>query len=165
MNKDEYNIQNKLKKWFVDTEKIVIAGIGNPIRRDDFVGLKIVQDLKNIVLSKNVFLLECETVPENYMQEIIDLNPSHVLIIDAAFLGREPGEIRLVFPRQIDDFPATTTHILPLRIFCDYITQMVETKIALLLIEPENTDFGEGLTPKIEIAAMKTVAVLRKILS
>jgi len=161
--KDEYNIQDALKKWFADAERVVVAGIGNPIRRDDFVGVKIVQDLEGKVSDK-VHLLECETVPESFMQEIVDLKPSHVLLIDAAILGLKPGEPRLVFPEQVTDFPAITTHVLPLRIFCEYITKMTETKIALLLIEPENTEFGEGLTPTAQAAAEKIVVVLRKLL-
>ena len=163
MAKDEYNIQDALKKWFADAERVVVAGIGNPIRRDDFVGVKIVQDLEGKVSDK-VDLLECETVPESFMQEIIDLEPSHVLLVDAAVLGLKPGETRLVFPDQVTDFPAITTHVLPLRIFCEYVAKMTEAKIALLLIEPENTEFGEGLTPEVQAAAEKIVAVLRKLL-
>jgi hydrogenase 3 maturation protease len=159
--KDE-SVQDALKKWFAGAEKIVVAGIGNPIRRDDFVGVKIVQDLEGKV-SKNVCLIECETVPESFMQEIVDLKPSHVLLIDAAVLGLKPGETRLVFPEQVADFPAVTTHMLPLRIFCEYITKMTETKIALLLIEPENTEFEEGLTPEVQAAAEKIVNILQKL--
>jgi hydrogenase 3 maturation protease len=161
--KDEYNIQDALKKWFADAERVVVAGIGNPIRRDDFVGVKIVQDLEGKVSDK-VDLLECETVPESFMQEIVDLKPSHVLLVDAAVLGLKPGETRLVFPGQVTAFPAVTTHVLPLRIFCEYVAKMTEAKIALLLIEPENTEFGEGLTPEVQAAAEKIVAVLRKLL-
>ena len=141
-------------EWLTSTDEVVIAGIGNSIRRDDFVGVKIVQDLKGKV-SEKVTLLECETVPESFMQEIVDINPSHVLLIDAAVLGLKPGETRLVFPERITDFHAITTHVLPLRIFCEYITAMTETKIALLLIEPEDTEFGEGLTATVEAAAEK----------
>jgi len=161
--KSEYNIQDALEKWFTDADKIVIAGIGNPIRRDDFVGVKIVQDLESKVSDK-VSLLECETVPENFMQEIVDINPSHVLLVDAAILGLKPGETRLVFPEQVTNFPAITTHVLPLRIFCEYITKMTEAKIGLLLIEPENTEFGEGLTPTVQAVAEKVVVVLQKLL-
>jgi len=160
---NEYNIQDVLEKWFADADRVVIAGIGNPIRRDDFVGVKLVQDLKGKI-SDEVRLLECETVPESFMQEIVDINPSHVLLIDAAILGLNPGEIRLVFSEQVKDFPAITTHVLPLRIFCEYITKMTEAKIALLLIEPEDTEFGEGLTPAVQAAAEKVVVVLRKLL-
>lgn len=152
-----------LKKWFVDAERVVVAGIGNPIRRDDFVGVKIAQDLIGKVSDK-VQLLECETVPESSLQEIVDLNPSHVLLIDAAVLGLKPGETRLVFPERIADFPAITTHVLPLRIFCELIANMTKAKIALLLIEPENTEFGEGLTPKVQAAADKMVNILHKTL-
>jgi hydrogenase 3 maturation protease len=102
---------------------------------------------------KNVCLIECETVPETFMPEIIDFKPSHVLLVDAALLGLKPGEIRLVFPEQVAAFPAVTTHFLPLRIFCEYITKMTGAKIAFLLVEPENTEFGEGLTPKVQAVA------------
>ena len=154
MAKDEYSVQDELEKWFSGADRVVVAGIGNPIRRDDFVGVKIVQDLKNKV-SKNVCLIECETVPESFMQEIVDFKPSHVLLVDAAILGMKPGETRLVFPEQVTNFPAVTTHVLPLRIFCEYITKMTATKIALLLIEPEDTEFGEGLSPTVQAVADK----------
>jgi len=162
--KDEYSIRDALKKWFADAGRVVVAGIGNPIRRDDFVGVKIVQDLKGKV-SKNVCLLECETIPESFMQEIVDLKPSHVLLVDAAVLGLKPGETRFVFPEQVTDFPAITTHVLPLRIFCEYVTKMAEAKIAVLLIEPENTEFGEGLTPTVQVAAEKITKILLKLFS
>jgi hydrogenase 3 maturation protease len=162
--KDEYSIQDALEKWFADAGRVMVAGIGNPIRRDDFVGVKIVQDLTGKVSDK-VTLLECETVPESFMQEIVDLKPSHVLLVDAAFLGLKPGETRLVFPEHVTDFPAITTHMLPLRIFCEYITKMTEAKIALLLIEPENTEFGEGLMPTAQAAAEKITKILLELLS
>ena len=164
MVKDEYRVQDALEKWFKDAKRVVIAGIGNPIRKDDFVGVKIVQDLEGKV-PKKVRLIECETVPESYMQEIVDLNPSHVLLIDAAFIGLKPGETRLVFPEQVANFPAITTHVLPLRIFCEYITKMTEAKIALLLVEPETTEFGEGLTAMVQAAAEKIVETLKDLLA
>jgi hydrogenase 3 maturation protease len=162
--KNAYNVQKALEKWFAGANCAVVAGIGNPIRTDDFVGVKIVQDLTGKV-AKKVHLIECETVPESFMQEIVDLKPSHVLLIDAAVLGLKPGEIRLVFPEQVADFPAVTTHVLPLRIFCEYITKIAKSKIALLLIEPENTEFGEGLTRTVQAAAEKIKKILLELFS
>ena len=46
-------IENELRSWLSYSKKIVIAGIGNPIRSDDYVGLKIVQDLQGKI-SKNI---------------------------------------------------------------------------------------------------------------
>jgi hydrogenase 3 maturation protease len=153
------SIQRELEDWFAGAEKVVIAGIGNPIRTDDFVGVKIVQDLNGKV-SERVYLIECETVPESFLEPIIGFKPTHVLLIDAAFLGLRPGAARLIDPEQIAAFPAVTTHMLPLRIFCEYITKMTEAKIALLLIEPKNTEFGEGLTPEVQKATEKITKVM-----
>ena len=163
MTKGEYDLQKELKEWLAKPGKVVVAGIGNPIRSDDFVGVKIVQDLQGKV-PKNVCLIECETVPESFMQEIVDLNPSHVLLIDAAILGLKPGETRLVFPEQVADFPAITTHVLPLRIFCEYITQATKARIGLLLIQPGRTEFGEGLTAKVAVSAKHIGEMLLRIL-
>jgi hydrogenase 3 maturation protease len=157
-------IEQEIADWFTNAKKVVVAGIGNPIRRDDFVGVKIVQDLQGKV-PKNVLLIECETVPESFMQEIVDFKPSHVLLVDAAILGLKPGETRLVLPEQITDFPAITTHVLPLRIFCEYITKMAEAKIALLLIEPEDTEFGEGLTATVQATAEEVTKRLIELLA
>jgi hydrogenase 3 maturation protease len=155
-----YDIKKELKKWFSGVERVVIAGVGNPIRTDDFVGVKIVQDLRRKGVSDNVYLIECETVPESFIQQIIDFDPTHVILIDAAILGLKPGESRLIEPEQLADFPAFSTHMLPLRIFCEYVDRTTRAKIALLLIEPEKTDFGEGLTSKIEAVAQEVTDFL-----
>jgi hydrogenase 3 maturation protease len=159
---EKYDLQKALEKWLASAKRVVVAGIGNPIRSDDFVGVKIVQDLQGKI-PERVHLIECETVPESFMQEIVDFKPSHVLLVDAAVLGLKPSETRLVFPEQVTDFPAITTHVLPLRIFCEYIAKMTEAKIALLLIEPANVEFGEGLTPEVQVAAEKITQILRKL--
>jgi hydrogenase 3 maturation protease len=156
-------IGKELENWLTDAKKVVIAGIGNPIRSDDYVGLKIVQDLQGKV-SGNVCLLECETVPESYLLDIEEFKPTHVLLIDAAFLGLNPGEVRLVDSEKISDFPAITTHVLPLRIFCEYVKQATGAKIALLLIEPKSMEFGEGLTAEIQEAAEKVTKILLELL-
>ena len=54
---------------------------------------------------------------------------------------------------NIDDYSAVTTHLLPLRIFCEYIKQATGAKIASLLIEPKSMEFGEGLTEEVQAAA------------
>jgi hydrogenase 3 maturation protease len=156
-----YRFEEELGGWLSKVERIVIAGIGNPIRFDDFVGVKIVQDLKGKV-SKKVHLIECETVPESFMDEIIEIKPSHVLLIDAAMMQLKPGEVRLFDAENVTNFPAISTHMLPMRVFCEYITKMTGGKLALLLIEPKNVDFGEGLTPQIETSAAQIVDFILK---
>jgi len=156
-------IRKELKEWFSDAKRVVIAGIGNPIRMDDFVGVKIVQDLNGKV-SDNVYLIECETVPESYLQQIVDFNPTHILLIDAAVLGIKPGESRLIRPDELKMTPAFSTHMLPLRVFCEYLTKITRAKIMLLLIQPRQIDFGEGLSKEVEDSAQEIVGFLFEIL-
>jgi hydrogenase 3 maturation protease len=156
-------IEKDLKNWFANTKKVVIAGIGNPIRQDDDVGVKIVQNLQRKV-PENVCLLECETVPESYILDIEQFKPTHVLLIDAAFLGLKPGKAGLVDTEKIVDFPAITTHLLPLKIFCEYVKQATGAKIALLLIEPASVEFGEGLSVEVEATAKQLTKLLLDLL-
>ncbi len=164
MAKRKYNHKKELQNWLVNHGRVVIAGIGNPIRTDDFVGVKIIQNLQGKLLNQ-VTLIECETVPESFMDEIVEFHPSHVLLIDAAMMRLKPGEIRLFDTKKIIDFPTISTHMLPIRVFCEYITQMSGAKIALLLIEPCNTEFGENMTPIIQEAAKKVTELLVQLLS
>ena len=157
------DFKEDLKEWLSGASAVVVAGIGNEIRHDDFVGVKIAQDLQGKV-SQKVHLIECETVPESFMDEIIELKPSHVLLIDAAILDLAPGEVRLYDAAKVVNVPSITTHMLPLRVFCDYITQMAQTKLALLLIQPKDTDFGEGLTSEVQTACKEVERALLKLL-
>jgi hydrogenase 3 maturation protease len=156
-------VEKELKKWLADAKKIVIAGIGNPICSDDYVGLKIVEQLKG-KLPETVLLLECETVPESYLLDIEEFKPTHLLLIDAAFLGLRPGEASLVNAEKMADSSAITTHLLPLRIFCDYVKQATGAKIALLLIEPKSVDFNEGLTAEAQEASERLTKILLRLL-
>ena len=152
-------ILEELKSWSAGATKVVVVGIGNPIRTDDYVGLRIVQDLQG-KLPETVCLLEAETVPESYLSTIEEFHPSHVLLVDAAFLKLKPGEARLVDPEKVIDYSAISTHVLPLRIFCEYVKQATGAKIGLLLVEPKSMEFGEGLSAEVQATAKKLTDVL-----
>ncbi len=161
--RDEDETEHELQEWLSEADKVVVAGIGNPLRRDDFVGVKIVRDLQDSV-SSSVYLIECETVPENFIEPIIKFNPSHVLIIDAALLNLKPGSSKLIDPGQMVKQKAISTHALPLRIFCEYLARVTKAKIALLLIQPKDTSFGEGLTREVRDTADRTARLLSRFL-
>lgn len=163
MSSQRQSLEKNLKKWFSGAERVVIAGIGNPIRMDDYVGVKIVQDLRGKV-SDRVMLIECETVPESYIQQIIDFKPTHVLLIDAAMLGLKPGETKLVSPSELATFPPYSTHMLPLRLFCGYIMKEVQANLGLLLVQPASVDFGEGLSLAVRNTACDIEDALGRVL-
>jgi hydrogenase 3 maturation protease len=153
-------IEIDVKNWLSNAQKVVVAGIGNQLRKDDFVGIEIVRNLRNKV-SQFVYLIECETVPESFIEPITEFQPTHILLIDAAMLNLSPGSSKLIDPSQMIKRPALSTHALPLRIFCEYLAKTTDAKIALLVIQPKETDFGEGLTLKLR----ETAATLTNLLS
>ena len=163
MTSGNCDIEIELEKWLAGAGRVVVAGIGNPIRMDDFVGVRIVQALQGKT-SEKVFLIECETVPESFIQQITEFGPTHVLLIDAAIMGLKPGESRLVETSSLTSMPAFSTHTLPLRIFCEYLGKSTNAQIRLLLIQPRNTDFGEGLTQHLAALVDYFTQILRRLL-
>jgi len=159
----ENDIEVYLKNWLSNAQKVVIAGIGNQLRKDDFVGVEIVRNLQNKV-SQFVYLIECETVPESFIEPITEFKPTHILIVDAALLNLKPGSSKLMEPGQMAKQTAISTHALPLRIFCDYLAKTTGAKIALLLIQPKDAGFGEGLTAELKKSAVKLTNLLSRIL-
>ena len=163
MVNSEKGIEEPLKDWFSGAHRVVIAGIGNPFRRDDYVGVHIVRNLQNRV-SRAVHLIEGETVPESYIDKITKFQPTHILLIDAGMLNLNPGSSRLVEPKELKKYVAISTHLLPLRIFCDYLEETTDAKLSLLVIQPEDTSFGKGLTPKLKETATNLSNLLLELL-
>jgi len=156
-------LEGALREWLAGAGTVVVAGIGNPIRRDDHAGVRVVEGLRGAV-SPRVHLIECETVPESFVDEIVDVSPTHVLLIDAALLGLPPGTVDLYDVEEVAATAGIATHALPLRVLCEYVTLLTGARIALLLIEPEDTGFGEGMTPGLEAATRRTVGMLKALL-
>jgi hydrogenase 3 maturation protease len=158
------DVEKDLKDWFEGKIRVVVVGVGNPIRQDDNVGLKILEGLQGKV-PDSVCLLECEMVPEGYLLDIEEFMPSHVLLIDSAVLGCKPGEVSLVKLNEVAAFSAISSHMLPLRLFCEYVEKSTGAKIRLLLVEPKTMGFGEELSPELAASAMKLTKVLLNLLS
>jgi hydrogenase 3 maturation protease len=158
-------VEKRVRKWLKDVDRVVVVGIGNELRRDDFVGIKVLKGLKGMV-SNRVRLIESETIPESYFEPIACFNPSHILVIDAGLIGLKPSDAKFL---ESSDFlgPSTapiSTHALPLKIFCDYLQDATNARIAFIIIQPQRTDFGEELSAAVKTTAEKLTEVLMKAL-
>ena len=152
-----------LERWFSEAKKIVIIGVGNPIRRDDNIDVDVVNDLEGNVPS-SVLLIKSETVPESFIGSIEQFDPTHILIIDAALLELEPGSVKL-FESISTSRTAISTHNLPIQIFIEYLIRTTGAKIAMLLIQPKDTSFGEGLTKQLSTKKENLVKTIIKIVN
>ena len=167
MKQERENVEKPeaaLRDWLSNAERVVVIGIGNPLRKDDFVGGQIVGAMLGKT-SKSVLPIVSETVPEDFIKPITEFGPTHILLIDTALLDREPGSFALIDPERLAKSPALFTHALPLGLFCGYLRETTRAKIILLAIQPKETDFGEGLTPELKKTAKYLTSFLLKVLA
>ncbi len=155
-------LEKALKKWLKNCRKLAILGIGNPLRRDDAVGLRIVEELKGKV-SENVKLIECRETPELFTGKLKQVKPSHVLMVDAADFEAEAGEARLFSIDEISGL-AISTHAMPLYMLAEFIQKSLGAEVKLLGVQPKIVEFDVGLTPEAEIAAKRVAETVAKVL-
>jgi len=159
---NEKSFEEKLKAWLFSAKRVAVVGVGNAMRRDDALGIEIVKLLQGKV-SKRVSLVEAETMPENYMDPLLEFRPSHILIIDSGLLGKRPGSAKLLKPNENVKTPIST-HTLQLEVFCAYLEKAISAKILLLIVQPKDTSMGEGVTKEIAKAEERISDLLIEIL-
>ena len=153
-----------LLDYFGDGERrIVLVGVGNPMRADDGVGPKIIELLQERHL-ENVLLINAETMPEAFTGKVEKYKPTHVMLIDAANFRGQVGEARLITGAQIGG-QALSTHSLPLTLFISYIEKSMDVPVILLGIQPKTIDFDMRMSREIKDAAVSVADTLYQVLS
>ncbi len=74
-----------------------------------------------------------------------------------------PGTIRWLTPQEIASLPATT-HALPLNLLSQYLQNELSCQVALIGIQPQQTEFQAPLTPEIQLAAVEVVEEIVKLI-
>ena len=158
------SLEQGLREYFgSDKRRVVIVGVGNPIRGDDAVGPRIIELLEEKPM-KDVLLLNTESVPEAFTGKVEQFKPTHVLMVDAANFRGEPGETKLITGEQIGG-QAISTHSLPLNIFITYIEKSLNVDVLLLGIQPMSIGLGAPMTEPLEAAAISVSNTLYQILT
>lgn len=129
--------------------RVAIVGIGSDMRGDDAVGIEVVRRLRRRLSSPNVLLIEAGVAPENFTAEIKKFEPSHVILIDAADFGSEPGAAILSEPEAIAGRPIST-HTMPLSLLASYLRAQTAAKVVLLGIQPSSTGMGARMSEKVK---------------
>jgi hydrogenase 3 maturation protease len=139
---------------------VVVLGVGSELRSDDAAGLHVSNALKKAALP-GVHAIDAGPAPENCTAEIRRLRPFHLIIVDCALMGEEPGTLKVFKPSEIAGV-SFGTHGLPLSVLADYLQTETGCTAAVLGIQPVTTEFGEVLSPRIEAAVQEAVDLLRE---
>lgn len=137
--------------------KILIAGIGNPLRGDDAVGSYIVKELSNRKI--NAILIDCEEQPERFIEKIIQKQPDTVIFIDAFHMKQQPGSVAFLKEEDLQSI-GISNHQTNLKMCIKYIKSRIKTNILIIGIQPENTEFGKPMSEKI----LNTTEILKNVL-
>jgi len=127
--------------------KVVILGVGNPLRRDDGFGSLLAKRLKDRVAAT---VIDAQSAPENYLNRLIDESPNTILILDAADFKGAPAQIKLLDPHQALSLNHFTTHNLPLNLLIEFIEHSCQANIFFLALQPKSIDFGETLSSEVK---------------
>ena len=133
--------------------KKILLGLGNPVARDDAVGLWVAEALRGA---------EWLSIPASALENVLGLvekeKPEKLVIVDAAEMGLPPGTIRRL-PLGKGAEMLGSTHGLPL----SFLISLVDVpEVVLIGIQPKEYGLGEGLSPEVQAAADSLIRLLRE---
>ena len=132
--------------------------LGNVLLGDDAVGCRVAELLrKNGKIISGV--VDCGTTPENHITTLRENPPSALLIVDAADMGLNPGELRRLSLEELDA-TVTASHNVPLSLLLSPFAGVFE--IAVLGIQPTGTQLGAALSEAAERAAGRVAELIER---
>jgi hydrogenase 3 maturation protease len=147
-------------------KRVAVLGAGSELRGDDRAGLLVAQKLRNRCKKNGACppfeLFYGATAPENLTGEIKNYRPSHLILVDAADAGKEPGAIQVISPEAIVD-TSFSTHRMPLKILVDYLRESIDCKVMLIGIQPKTLEYDAPVSPEVRSSVRRVVAAIEEI--
>ncbi|MFX0134812.1 MAG: hydrogenase maturation protease, partial [Candidatus Hodarchaeota archaeon] len=110
-----------------------------------------------------VFLVEGETAPLTFINEIYEWNPTHLILLDAADLKKSPGTIEFL---QKEEMPlySISSHSMSKNLLLDFLyASLLDLEIIIIGIQVENIFHEKGISETVKIAVDKLTNVLTKL--
>jgi hydrogenase maturation protease len=147
--------------------KTLVLGLGNPILRDDRIGLRVIEELKGFFFDSDVTLQTSTLAGMDLLECLIGFD--RAIIVDAIQTGGEPGTVYRLSPQ---DFIAR--HAFPHLHNIDFFQTLMLGRglipdlpddVVIIGVEVKDvSNFGEDLTPEIERSVPLAVGQILQIL-
>ena len=147
------------------TTAAVVIGVGNRWRRDDAVGLEVIDSLRERV-DDSVSLVESDGEPTRLL-DAFDLAPA-VIMVDAVATGAEPGTVHRFTDGELPSQMGIgqSSHLVQLveTIELGKLLGRLPNGLVLVGIEASDFDNGEGMTTAVAAGVQAAVdAVLAEL--
>ncbi len=129
--------------------QIVFVGLGNETRGDDAAGLLFLRELKKRMDFHASHFIEAKTNPENYLERILELHPELVVFIDAADVGKEPGDMGWIDKNDLDS-ARISTHAFNITMVEEYLKANQSLEVKYFGIRPESKSMGHAVSDTVK---------------
>jgi len=131
----------------------LVLGLGNPLRGDDGVGARVVEALTRRGLPQGVTAIDGGTGGLDLLRVLERWK--RVVIVDAADVGREPGQFVRFTPDQVRLTGASNTFTLHNAGLSEVLALAAALgrdlpEIVVFGVQPAQIGWGEGLSPALE---------------
>ena len=139
--------------------QVIFIGIGNPLRGDDGIGVKIAEDLKALLRRGGVEVMVIEDRVDLIPKVLENRNVSLIIFFDAADFGGKPGEIRMMSVSESSG-KTLSTHDLPIELMLKI--SGTNAPAYVIGIQATAIKFGEEIRPQVVEAGKAIVRFLVK---
>jgi len=134
---------------------MLVLGVGNEMMGDDAFGPLVIKELEGKTKAK----LWSGSNPENYIGKI--KNPIEKLVIlDAAYMKKRPGTVRMIETDKIKERPIST-HQIPLSML---MRELKAESTYYIVAQPKDVEFDVEPSKEIKRAVKKASKMVIKIL-
>ena len=127
-------------------KKVVFMGIGEEKLSDDGVGPYIISELLSYSNEKFLFI-NAGVTPMSRIDEIIEFQASHLVLLDTCTLNKPPGTIAIIERDNIKEYVPISTHTIPLHIVIDLLIDKIpDLNVFMIGLVPESLEGFTELT-------------------
>lgn len=143
------------------TGRVVVLGIGNPLRGDDGAGVRVAELLAE---AAGALVINAGESPEDHLGRVVSARPDVVLLIDAVDLGATPGSLTLLARPGLHDHKPATRGV-SLVALADFLGKATGADVLLLAIQPGRIALGGGLSAEVDSSVTALATLLGAMLA
>jgi len=146
-------------------QKTLILGIGNILRKDDGVGIHVINRLGDTNLPPEVTLLDGGTAGVDLLHYLQNINK--LIVIDAILTNEKPGTIHVLSVPYLSPSPFPSFHQIGLMetiAMANLLWGRIET-IIIGIVPNDYINYGMELTPEVSNAVDEVIEMIKKEIS